>query len=47
MKADSLHGSFGEKLKSNSEIVDFKKFSDMFLVTEIHKMRTFGSQGFL
>ena len=29
MKADSLHDSFGEKLKSNSEIVDFKKFSDI------------------
>ena len=32
MKADSLHGSFGEKLKSNSEFVDFEKFSDMFLL---------------
>ena len=29
MKADSLHGSFGEKLKSHSEILDFQKFSDI------------------
>ena len=29
MKADSLHGSFGEKLKAHSEILDFQTFSDI------------------
>ena len=29
MKADSLHGSFGERLKAHSEILDFQKFSEI------------------
>ena len=29
MKADSLHGSFGTKLKANSEIIDYRSFVDI------------------
>ena len=29
MKADSLHGSFGAKLKANSKIIDYRSFVDI------------------
>ena len=38
MKADSLHGSFGEKSKAHSEILDFQKFSDMLSLKENGEM---------